>query len=169
MSDDTQQFDLSSTDIDPIVQLVYNNAIRRTTVNGTNYYSLVDFVGYFSDTKQSHRQYWNDVKQSMIVRYGFQASDQIRQLRLPAKDGKMRLTDCGDIVTIKRVVMSIPSAKAEPLRMWIAGRKEDAYLNYDHQNVIEGKAWAADVIRKDNQDLDPPDQLSAWEEMGYLP
>lgn len=167
MPDDTSNFNLVlSSEIDPIVFLVHNPLIRKVIVGGKLYYSLIDFVGYFAESKQSPRQYWNDVKQSMVNRYGFEASENIRQLRLPAQDGKMRLTDTGDIITIRRVIMSIPSAKAEPLRMWMAG-KNDALLAYRENNVAHGSEWAADTIHKNNKDSDPPDHLSAFEEMGY--
>lgn len=169
MSDDTPKFDLSLMgSADPIVALVYNDAIRRAEIDGTNYYSLVDFASYFSDSTDDPRRYWFNVKRSMI-KEGFEPSSEIRQIKLRAPDGKMRLTDCGDIVTIRRVIMSLPSEKAEPLRMWIAGRKETAYLNYDHQNVIEGKAWAADSVREETKDLEPAEPDSPWQELGYIP
>ena len=37
-----------------------------------------------------------------------------------AEDGKMRLTDVADLETIFRLIQSIPSPKAEPIKMWLA-------------------------------------------------
>jgi hypothetical protein len=42
------------------------------------------------------------------------------QLKLPAPDGKMRLTDVADTEQISRLIQSIPSPKAEPFKMWLA-------------------------------------------------
>lgn len=152
---------------DPITALVYNGSIRRVEVEGKTYYSLVDFVGVFADSEQDARQYWNDIKKAMVKQDGFEVSENIRRFKLLAKDGKLRATDCGEIVTIRRVLMSIHSEKAEPLRMWIAGRKHDALLNYDHRNVIEGRAWAADTIHLEMSTLELPEPESAYAEMGY--
>jgi DNA-damage-inducible protein D len=42
------------------------------------------------------------------------------QLKMIAEDGKMRLTDVADLETIFRLIQSIPSPKAEPIKMWLA-------------------------------------------------
>lgn len=155
--------------MDAIVSLVLNENIRAVVAGSTRYYSLIDFVGQFADTKQNPRQYWNDVKKAMIDRYGFEASDSIRQLKLLAKDGKMRLTDCGDIVTIRRVIMSIPSAKAEPLRMWLAG-KQDAETAYRAMLALQGVSLSGDEIHNrliSEGYVYPEDDSSAWEDLGY--
>jgi hypothetical protein len=162
----TEPQQLTPKDGDAIVFLVHNDAIRKAIEGGKVFYSLVDFVGYFAESNQTPRQYWNDVKAAMVKRYGFQASENIRQFKLLAQDGKKRKTDCGDIITIRRVIMSIPSHRAEPLRMWLAG-KSDALLAYREQNVLEGAEWAADTTHADMAELEPPEHTSAFEDMGY--
>lgn len=47
------------------------------------------------------------------------------QLKLKADDGKMRQTDCADIKTIFRIIQSIPSKKAEPIKQWLAKTGEE--------------------------------------------
>jgi hypothetical protein len=42
------------------------------------------------------------------------------QLKLLASDGKRYLTDVADVETIFRLVQSVPSPKAEPLKLWLA-------------------------------------------------
>jgi hypothetical protein len=44
----------------------------------------------------------------------------LKQLRMEAADGKQRLTDCADADTLPRIVQSVPSPKAEPVRHWLA-------------------------------------------------
>jgi len=41
-------------------------------------------------------------------------------LKLPAEDGKMRLTDVADTEQLFRLIQSIPSPKAEPFKLWMA-------------------------------------------------
>ena len=41
-------------------------------------------------------------------------------LKLRAADGKMRLTDVADTEQLFRIIQSIPSPKAEPIKLWIA-------------------------------------------------
>lgn len=42
------------------------------------------------------------------------------QLKLLAGDGKMRLTDVAHPETLLRIVQSVPSPKAEPIKLWLA-------------------------------------------------
>jgi hypothetical protein len=97
----------------------FDQSIRRTDHNGIVYFSLVDIMEQFADSKQDARKYWNDTKKRLHTD-GFEVSEKIRQLKLTAPDGKQRLTDCADGQTCLRIVQSIPSPKAEPIRQWLA-------------------------------------------------
>src|SRR5262249_2614685 len=46
--------------------------------------------------------------------------EKLQQLRMPAADGKLRLTDAADEETLLRIIQSIPSPKAEPFKQWLA-------------------------------------------------
>lgn len=96
----------------------FEHGIRRVTVDGTTWYSLVDVCAQFSDTIRA-RKFWTDTKKR-LERDGFQVSDEIGQFKLPAPDGKSRSTDCATAETCLRIVQSIPSPKAEPVRRWFA-------------------------------------------------
>ena len=47
-------------------------------------------------------------------------STRCRQLKMKAQDGKMRETDTLDTKGILRLIESVPSAKAEPFKLWLA-------------------------------------------------
>lgn len=96
----------------------FESSIRRVTHNEELFFSLVDIVAHFSDTNQASR-YWSETKQR-LERDGFEPFDEIEQLRLTAKDGKERLTDCGNLETCLRIIQSIPHKNAEPVRRWLA-------------------------------------------------
>ena len=85
------------------------------------YFSVVDIVAILIEKDyQSARKYWKVLK-GRISNEGYsELVTDCYQLKLPAQDGKMRETDVADIKTIFRIIQSIPSKKAEPIKQWLA-------------------------------------------------
>lgn len=83
------------------------------------YISVVDIAGTLSDS-ESPRKYWNWLKNKLQKEEGFEVSSITRQLKLKAQDGKYRLTDVVDIEGMFRIIESIPSKNAEPIKQWLA-------------------------------------------------
>ena len=85
------------------------------------YFSIVDVVGVLADSKdyQTARKYWNKLKQR-LKEEGFEPVTNCHQLKLKAEDGKLRLTDVADTEQIFRIIQSVPSPKAEPIKQWMA-------------------------------------------------
>ncbi len=85
------------------------------------YFSVVDVVAVLTESKdfQTARKYWNKLKQRLREE-GFEPVTNCHQLKMPAADGKMRLTDVADTEQLLRVIQSVPSPKAEPFKMWLA-------------------------------------------------
>jgi DNA-damage-inducible protein D len=102
--------------------------VRRIEQDGIEYFSIMDIMIEFSGTRAAS-QYWRDTKKRLLAD-GFQTQEKILQLKLEAADGKMRLTDFADGETMMRIVQSIPSPKAEPLRDWLA---ELGYRAYEEE------------------------------------
>ena len=82
------------------------------------YFSVVDVIAALTDANIP-RNYWSDLKRRLIEE-GSEVHEKIVQLKLKAKDGKMRETDTLDTKGILRLIESIPSPKAEPFKMWLA-------------------------------------------------
>lgn len=82
------------------------------------FFSVVDVIAVLTESVDG-RKYWNKLKQRLNEE-GSQTVTNCHQLKLPAADGKMRLTDVADLEGILRIVQSIPSKKAEPLKRWLA-------------------------------------------------
>jgi len=82
------------------------------------YFSIIDIIRILSESKNP-RRYWSDLK-IKLNKEGSQLYEKIVQLKMLAFDGKMRETDAADTEQILRLVQSIPSPKAEPLKMWLA-------------------------------------------------
>ena len=87
----------------------------------TWYYSIVDVVGILTDQPDTRHasNYWKVLK-NRLAREGCELVTNCNQLKLPAEDGKMRLTDVADPELLLRIIQSIPSPKAEPFKQWLA-------------------------------------------------
>ena len=68
---------------------------------------------------QTARKYWNKLKERLRTE-GSQLVTNCHQLKMLADDGKMRLTDTATSETLLRLIQSVPSPKAEPLKLWLA-------------------------------------------------
>jgi len=82
------------------------------------YFSIVDVVGVLTDSDRP-RKYWSDLKKKLIDE-GSQLSEKIGQLKMKAEDGKNRITDVANTEQLLRIIQSIPSPKAEPVKRWLA-------------------------------------------------
>lgn len=99
-----------------------NNKIRTVwDKNEEKYYiSVVDIVKVLIDGDyQQARNNWKVIK-FRLKEEGNETVTNCNQLKLKASDGKMRLTDVVDIEGMFRVIESIPSKKAEPIKQWLA-------------------------------------------------
>ena len=82
------------------------------------FFSVVDIIGALTDSRIP-RNYWSDLKRK-LKEEGSQLHENIVQLKMMAKDGKMRDTDTLDTKGVLRLIESIPSSKAEPFKLWLA-------------------------------------------------
>ena len=97
--------------------------IRRSYDEKTEtwWFSVVDVVQVLtqqSDSKTA-RKYWNKLKER-LGKEGSQLVTGCHQLKMPATDGKKYLTDVATAETLLRLVQSVPSPKAEPIKLWLA-------------------------------------------------
>ena len=85
------------------------------------FFSIVDVVAALTEQSefQKARKYWNKLKERLI-KEGSQLVTNCHQLKMQASDGKFYSTDIGDLEVIFRLIQSIPSPKAEPIKMWLA-------------------------------------------------
>ena len=83
------------------------------------WFSVIDVVQVLTDSDNA-RDYWFKMKIRVKSEDGAELSTFCRQLKLPAADGKQRLTDVANAESLLRIVQSIPSPKAEPIKLWLA-------------------------------------------------
>ena len=82
------------------------------------YFSVVDVVAMLTES-DNPRNYWKVLK-NRLKKEGNQTVTNCNQLKLRAEDGKMRLTDVATAEQMFRLIQSIPSRKAEPVKVWMA-------------------------------------------------
>jgi DNA-damage-inducible protein D len=97
--------------------------IRRVYDETTEtwFFSVVDIIQVLTQQPnyQAARNYWKVLKNRLVTE-GSQSVTNCNQLKLPAADGKSYLTDVANAETLLRLVQSVPSPKAEPIKLWLA-------------------------------------------------
>ena len=111
-----------------VVEKVFENKQIRTIWNSDEekfYISVVDIVSVLTDNEyQTARNYWKVLK-SRLKKEGNETVTNCNQLKLLSQDGKNRMTDVVDIEGMFRIIESIPSKKAEPIKLWLARLGKD--------------------------------------------
>ena len=87
----------------------------------TWFFSVVDIIQALTQQPdyQTARNYWNKLS-SRLSQEGNESLTKCQRLKLTAADGKMRFTDVASAETLLRLIQSIPSPKAEPIKLWLA-------------------------------------------------
>ena len=118
-------------------------AIRRVYDETTDtwWFSVIDIVQVLTNSENA-RDYWFKMKQRVKAEDGAELSTFCRQLKLPAADGKQRLTDCATAQSLLRIVQSVPSPKAEPIKLWLAK------VGYERMQEMADPAQALDRARQ---------------------
>lgn len=104
-----------------LINKIFNNETIRTIWDKDEekyFISVVDIVSVISESKDG-RKYWNKLKQR-LKEEGNETVTNCHQLKLKAQDGKYRETDVTDIEGMFRIIESIPSKNAEPIKQWLA-------------------------------------------------
>lgn len=102
----------------PDLTMFEEHNIRRVRHKDDWWFSVIDMIEAL-DVSENPANYWKVTKHRLALEAGQPVTD-CNQFKLPAADGKMRLTDCATAKTIFRIIQSIPSPKAEPLKQWLA-------------------------------------------------
>ncbi len=103
--------------------LFKTHQIRRIFDEETKiwWFSVVDIIQVLTQQSvyQNARKYWNKLKER-LGKEGNQSVTNCHRLKLPAADGKNYLTEVATAETLLRLVQSVPSPKAEPIKLWLA-------------------------------------------------
>ena len=119
--------------------------IRRVydEASETWWFSVVDVVQILIQQSdyQAARNYWKVLK-NRLAKEGSQSVISCNRLKLPAADGKNYLTDVATAETLLRLVQTIPSPKAEPIKLWLAK------VGYERMQEMADPAMSLERARK---------------------
>jgi len=111
--------------------------IRRQWHNGRWYFSVVDVVGLLSEAA-SARTYWAQLKAKLGAEGALETLQALKQLKMRSLDGKMRATDAADVETMFRIMQSVPSPKAEPVKQWLAKAGAEKLEEIAESDLLSG-------------------------------
>lgn len=83
------------------------------------YFSVVDIISVLTGS-ENPRRYWSDLKRKLKSEGSIELYENIVQLKMPSSDGKMYKTDSATMEQLLRIIQSVPSPKAEPVKLWLA-------------------------------------------------
>ena len=155
--------------------LFQEKQIRRAWHNEKWYFSVIDVIGILTDTSIPSR-YWNDVKRRVEKESGnAELYAKCVKLKFEAIDGKSRPTDCADTQTMMRIIMSIPSPKAEPFKQWLAQVGQERIEEIENpelaieraKELYKAKGYSNEWIETRLKSIDIRKQLTdEWQKRG---
>lgn len=147
--------------------------IRKIWHDEQWYFSVVDVIGVLTDSSQPSR-YWADLKKRS-EKESNQSFDFCERLKLSRPDGKTYPTDCANTEGVLRILMSVPSPKVEPLKLWLAeqGKRaideaENPELSYERMaEIYKAKGHDAVWIKERLQSISTRNELTEeWKNRG---
>ena len=143
--------------------------IRHIEHEGEMYFSVVDVIEALTDSPNPNN-YWAKLKsrEEQLVTV-------CHRLKMAATDGRQRMTDCANTEGVFRIIMSVPSPKAEPFKTWLAslGKREldemnDPELGFDRlREIYQAKGYTDEWIKQRLQTIDTRKKLTdEWKKRG---
>ena len=143
--------------------------IRHQEYKGEMYFSIVDIIEVLTESSNP-RDYWKKLKKRES-----QLGTDCPQLKLKAADGKFYKTDCANTEGVLRIVMSVPSPKAEPFKLWMASlgkqaidENENPELTYERMmELYRAKGYSEEWIKERMQSITTRKALTdEWKNRG---
>ena len=114
---------MSNQNTNKSIILFENFPVRRKWVEKEEkwYFSVIDIIAVLTDQKEYKKaqSYWTTLKNRLKKEVN-ELVTKCDQLKLQSADGKFYKTDVADVETILRLIQSVPSPKAEPVKLWPA-------------------------------------------------
>ena len=119
------------------IRRVYDEELQKW------FFSVVDIIAALTEQTdyQTARKYWNKLKER-LKKEGSESVTNCHQLKLEAADGKKYLTDVATPETLLRLIQSVPSPKAEPIKLWLAR------VGYERMQDMTDPALSLDRARE---------------------
>ncbi len=164
-------------DTQPLKELTLSTSgIRRVWHQSTWYYVIVDVLIYVLPEIKDHANYWRVLKNRLRNEEGAKETiESIVQLKLKARDGRMRQTDTCDRASVFRILQSIYSPRVEPFKQWLAKTGDERIEEIEHpEKTVDrlradlrakgyDEKWIEERIKSD---LIRNDLTDEWKERG---
>jgi DNA-damage-inducible protein D len=157
------------------IVLFQEKQVRRLLVDDEWFFNLVDVIEILTDSPEP-RKYWSRLKKKMLDTEGVsQLSPIWRQLKFKSSDDKFYLMDAADTQGVLRVIMSVPSPKAEPFRLWLSevGKErieeiENPEIGFERlKEIYKAKGYTEEWIKQRLTTIDIRKQLTEeWKVRG---
>jgi len=122
------------------IALFKGKKIRKTLYQNEWWFSVVDVISILTGSSNP-QVYWRVLKKRLTNEGSTETVTNCNGFKMEAPDGKMRLTDCADTEGMFRIIQSIPSPKAEPMKRWLAK------VGYERVKEIEDPELASKRTR----------------------
>lgn len=143
------------------------HTIRRIYDEKTErwWFSVVDIIQVLTQQPnyKAAQNYWNVLKHR-LNKEGSQLVTNCNQLKMAAADGKSYLTDVAAAETLLRLVQSVPSPKAEPIKLWLA---KPATTEGHLQRKLFAPVQSREKDQMNEANCEPPDFLR-WQNLTVL-
>jgi len=166
------------TDEENSLVVFQDKNIRRVWFDAEWYFSVVDIVAVLTEQvdHQKERKYWNKLSQRLREE-GSEVVTNCHRLKLQAKDGKLRETDCANVKSLFRIIQSIPSKNAEPFKQWLAKVGYERVQEIENPELAQSrmkelfrqKGYSDDWIEKRVRGIAVRDELTdEWKKRGLI-
>lgn len=151
------------------IVLFQEKQVRRIWHNEKWYFSVVDVIEVLTDSPNP-RVYWGVLKGRES-----QLFTNCKQLKLASTDGKKYATDCANTEGLLRIIMSIPSPKAEPFKLWLAQVGEERIQEIENpelgieriRELYKAKGYTDEWIASRLKSIDIRKELTKeWQQRG---
>ena len=158
------------------LNLFEGKPIRKVWDSEQWFFSVIDIIEILTDSPIP-RKYWDKVKRKLKEEGINETSPIWRQFKLMASDDKLRLTDCADTEGVLRIIMSVPSPKAEPFKQWMAQvskerieETENPEIGFDRlREIYKAKGYPDEWIERRMQSIETRKQLTEeWKKRGVV-
>ena len=148
--------------------------IRKAWHDEQWYFNISDIVAVLTESKDA-KAYWRKLKQRLIAEGGNEVVTNCHALKFKAPDGKNYKSDATNTEGILRIVMSVPSPKAEPLKLWIASVGKERLDEIENpeiaieraKEIYKAKGYPDDWIENRLKSIDIRKQLTnEWKNRG---
>ena len=110
-------------------------SIRKVWHNEEWYFNISDVIAILTDSKDA-KNYWRSLKKRLLAESGNEFVTICNELKFEAADHKKYKQDAANVKGILRIIMSIPSPKVEPLKLWLAEMGQIAIKEAENPELL---------------------------------